>query len=106
MLIIVKDGKLTEKRKLEAYKYVRYFKVMNRISKMLEEIEKLEDYMEETDKISIRNNVEDFERELDSIEKRLKRARKKFEDDKAIWQTGDIKDLYLSNIRERRKKNK
>lgn len=39
MVVIVKDGDLTEYSKLETYKYVGLYKVINRITKLIEKLE-------------------------------------------------------------------
>ena len=104
MLIVVKEGELTERKKLNTYEYMGYFKIINRISKILENIEQLDEYMEEEEKIQIKNYIEDFNTLLDRIDGMLKKANKIREQEKPIWAGGSIKEIYINNKKNKKRK--
>lgn len=94
MLIIVKDGKLTEDKKQETYKYVGLFKIMNKISKLVQDVEELQEYMTYGDTEYIRKDlVKNLNSCLDKID--LDYARKEKELNTSIGQGGDVTRLLL-----------
>lgn len=94
MLIVVKDCELTEKKKQETYKYVGLFKVMNKISKLIQDAEELEEYITYGDTEYIRKElVKKMNYLLDSID--IDYAKKEKELDTSIGQGGDVTRLLL-----------
>lgn len=68
MTIVITDGKLTERRKMKCCKYSPLFKLINRISKIIEKLEESE-YTEYDYEESIRTEViKQINKLLDKIE--------------------------------------
>lgn len=107
MLIIVKDDVLTEGKKQEYSKYSGLFRVMNKVSHLIEELQAIGKYLSLSDEEKIRNDaVEKMEDIIDKIEHDIDYARKYAKRNKAIWEGGDlgyIIDLEkLENYKKRR----
>ena len=105
MLIIVKDTPLTENIKAETYKYSGWFKVMNRISNLIQELEQIDKNLTQYDIELIRvDTVEQINSILDMIEKTIKYAKEITWEEKPFWQTGNLNDLLRrETIRKKRK---
>ena len=104
MLIIVKDGELTEKKKLEAYKYSGLFKVMNKISKLIQELEQIDQYLSYGDEENIRiDTVRKLEKILDRVSEEIEYARVHYRKDQPFWKTGDMSQLGFINNRKHKK---
>lgn len=96
-MIIVKDEPLTESKKMEVYKYRGLFQAINKISKLIEELEELDKYI---DSWEMERIIKDMTTELnktinnESVNDKLEYARRKAYEDKPIWAGGDIERLY------------
>lgn len=94
MLIIVKDEELTENKKQETCKYIKWFKLINRISKLITRLEKIDSYFTpNTEYEMTRYKIQDIEEILDTIDKEIKYAEEKCKRDTPIGQGGDIERL-------------
>ncbi len=94
MLIIVKEGELTEKKKNEVYKYRGLFKIINRITRLIEELEQLDQYITYGDEERIRRDkVQEINLILDQINKEIEYARKRYKEEIPIALGGDIDRL-------------
>lgn len=103
MLIIVKDGKLTEKKVLENYKWIGLFKVMNRISKTIERLENVNSHISYEEERIIRGNVRDIQCSLDRIERDVLSWSEELEEkEKGFWKNGRF-DLVAPDIKELQK---
>ena len=91
MLIIVKDSPLTENIKAETYKYSAWFKIMNRISNLIQELEQIDNHLTQYDTELIRiDTTEQINTILDRIEETIQYAKDITWKEKPFWQTGDI----------------
>ncbi len=91
MLIIVKDGELTERKKQETYRYRGLFKVIQRITKLIEELEVVQEYLTYSDEENIRKQrVKQFNRILDEIEEQIQYAKEEYQAELPVCQGGDI----------------
>ena len=107
MLIIVKDTPLTENIKAETYKYSGWFKVMNRISNLIQELEQIDKNLTQYDIELIRvDTVEQINSILDMIEKTIKYAKEITWEEKPFWKTGDIEKVVDSETRRKLKRLK
>lgn len=94
MLIIVKEGELTEKKKNEVYKYRGLFKIINRITRLIEELEQLDQYITYGDEERIRRDkVQEINQILDQINKEIEYARNRYKEEIPIALGGDIDRL-------------
>lgn len=76
MLLVVKDEELTEDKKEEIYKYRGFFKIINRIGKLIQDVEELEQYISYSDQAYIRKEiVKQINTILDSIDAHIDYAR-------------------------------
>lgn len=106
MLIIVKDGKLTEKKKLEAYKYSGLFKVMNKISKLIQELEQIDQYLTYGDEENIRKDtVKELEEILDKVSEEIEYAREHYRKAQPFWKTGDMELLGFDDEKMKKRNN-
>ena len=71
MVVIVQNGELTEKKKQKCCEYSKWFKLINRIIKIIEpELEEQNDYMNCTDIGA--DTVKQINKLLDKLERRKK----------------------------------
>ena len=95
MLIIVKDGELTEKKKLEAYQYSSWFKLINKISKLIQQLEEIDPYLTYGDIQDIRKDkVREIEKILERTEEQIQYAVKQAKEQKPFWETGEIANVF------------
>lgn len=95
MIIIVKDGELTEKKKLEAYQYKNWFKLINKIGKLIQQLEEIDAYLTYGDIQNIRKDkVREIEEILEETEKQIQYAVKKAREQKPFWETGEIANVF------------
>ncbi len=105
MLIIVKDTPLTENIKAETYKYSGWFKIMNRISNLIQELEQIDEHITQYDTEMIRiDTVKEMNIILDRIEKTIKYAKEITWEEKPFWQTGNLEGLLRKEHTKRKKK--
>ena len=105
MLIIVKDGELTEKKKLEAYQYSSWFKLINKISKLIQQLEEIDSYLTYGDIQNIRKDkVQEIEEILERTEKQIQYAVKRAKEDKPFWETGEIPNVFYKDDYEEQKR--
>lgn len=105
MLIIVKDTPLTENIKAETYKYAGWFKIMNRISNLIQVLEQIDEHLTQYDTEMIRRrSVREINKILDRIEETIEYAKEITWKEKPFWETGDIERVVDSETR--RKLNK
>ena len=94
MLIIVKDTPLTENIKAETYKYSGWFKIMNRISNLIQELEQTDEHLTQYDTEMIRiDTPEQINAILDRIEKTIQYAKDITWNEKPFWKTGNLDGL-------------
>lgn len=94
MLIIIKNGELTEKKKEETCKYYGWFKLINKMSKLIAELEEVDEYLTPNDEYEMtRYKVKEIEEILDKAREDIEYARKSFEKNKPVWAGGDITRL-------------
>ena len=95
MLIIVKDGELTEKKKLEAYQYSSWFKLINKISKLIQQLEEIDPYLTYGDIQNIRKDkVREIEKILERTEEQIQYAVEQAKEQKPFWETGEIANVF------------
>ena len=95
MLIIVKDGELTEKKKLEAYQYSSWFKLINKISKLIQQLEEIDSYLTYGDIQDIRKDkVREIEKILERTEEQIQYAVEQAKEQKPFWETGEISNVF------------
>ena len=100
MLIIVKDEPLTESIKAETYKYSGWFKIMNRISNLIQVVEQIDNNLTQYDTEMIRKrSVEEINIILNRIEETIGYAKEITWKEKPFWQTGDIERVLDSEKR-------
>ena len=97
MLIIVKDTPLTENIKAGTYKYSGWFKIMNRISNLIQELEQIDKHLTQYDTEMIRKR---------SIEETIEYAKELTWKEKPFWKTGDIERVVDSETRRKLKRLK
>ena len=91
MLIIVKEGKLDEKKKLDAYKYKRWFEIIKRVCNLIEEMEQIDEYFAPRDEFDMeKNRPRQIMKILDDIEEQIDYARRHAEGELPIWKTGEL----------------
>lgn len=94
MMILVKDGKLDNKQKIKFYKYIGYFKVMNRLGKILEEIGEVGDYIEKKDETKVTEcYLKNMEYILDRIDEIIAPAKRKVGINDLLLQVKNQKEL-------------
>lgn len=72
MIIIINNEELTERKKQEAYKNQGLFKIINRITRLIEKLEELEQYIAPSCVENIRKDtVKEINKTLDLIEKEI-----------------------------------
>ena len=107
MLIIVKDSPLTENIKAETYKYTGWFKIMNRISNLIQELEQIDKHLTQYDTELIRiDTTEQINTILDRIEETIQYAKDITWKEKPFWQTGDIERVIDGETRRKLKRLK
>ena len=95
MLIIIKDGELTEKKKLEAYNYSGWFKLINKISKLIQQLEETDSYLTYGDIQNIRKDkVREIEKILERTEEQIQYAVEQAKEQKPFWETGEIPNVF------------
>ena len=95
MIIIVKDGELTEKKKLEAYQYKNWFKLINKIGKLIQQLEEIDAYLTYGDIQNIRKDkVKEIEEILERTEKQIQYAVEQAREQKPFWETGEIANVF------------
>ena len=94
MLIIIKDEELTENKKKETCKYIKWFKLINRISKLITRLEKIDKYFTPNTEYEItRYKVKDIEEILDRVDEEIRYAEEKYKKEIPICQGGDMDRL-------------
>lgn len=95
MLIIIKDGMLTEDKKESCYRYSGLFKVINRLCKLIETMEEVGQYITYYDKEYVRKTiVEEINDILDNVEEKIEYAKVTAEKEEPFWQTGEISNVF------------
>lgn len=75
----------------EAYRYKGLFKVIQRITKLIEELEEVQEYLTYSDEENIRKQrVKQFNRILDEIEEQIEYAKERYKEELPVCQGGDI----------------
>lgn len=98
MLIIIKDQRLTESNKKEIYRYKGLFKVISKLTRLLERLQDLDEYITFEDKERIRlDRVQDLEQIIDDIYKQIEYAEKRAYEEEPIWSTGNVEQLKDKN---------
>ena len=102
MTVIIKDGKLTEEKRKQCCKYSGLFKVMNKLSNLIEDIQAVDKYISPTDEDTIRNDtVKQLEQIIDETQERIIYAKKRAEQEKPYWETGELDRIIdISRIQE------
>ncbi len=91
MTIIIKDGTLTEEKRKQCCKYSGLFKVMNKLSNLIEDIQAVDKYITIKDEENIRINVtKELEQIIDRTQEEIEYAKEQAEQEKPYWETGDI----------------
>lgn len=107
MLIIVKDTPLTENIKAGTYKYSGWFKIMNRISNLIQELEQIDKHLTQYDTEMIRKrSIEEINIIIDRIEETIEYAKELTWKEKPFWKTGDIERVVDSETRRKLKRLK
>ena len=75
MVVVITEGKLTENKKQTYYKYGGIFKLINRISKLTEELENIDQYMTYNDIEYIGADTKEINKILDKIENRISKCK-------------------------------
>ena len=95
MLIIIKDGMLTEDKKESCYRYSGLFKVINRLCNLIETMEEVGEYITYYDKEFVRKRVvEEINEMIDIVDKKIEYAKVTAEKEKPFWQTGEIPNVF------------
>lgn len=95
MLIIIKDGMLTEDKKESCYRYSGLFKVINRLCKLIETMEEVGEYITYYDKEFVRKKVvEEINEMIDIVDEKIEYAKVTAEKEKPFWQTGEITNVF------------
>lgn len=95
MLIIIKEGMLTEDKKESCYRYSGLFKVINRLCKLIETMEEVGQYITYYDKEYVRKTiVEEINDILDNVEEKIEYAKVTAEKEEPFWQTGEISNVF------------
>lgn len=98
MLMIIKDENLTESNKREIYRYKGLFKVISKLTKLLERLQDLDEYITFEDKERIRlDKVRELEQIIDSINQEIEYAEKRAYKERPIWHTGNVEQLKDKN---------
>lgn len=86
MFKIIKE----EKTKLR-YKYIDLFKITNKLTNLIKDIQAVDEYLSPSDEENIRKNVvEKLSQIIDDTQESIKYAKKRAEQEKALCQTGDL----------------
>ena len=95
MVVIVREGELTEDKKQSCYEYSGLFKIINRVSKLIETMEEIDKYVAYSDKQYVRKTaVKEINKILDYIDEELEYAKVMAEKAKPFWQTGEITNVF------------
>lgn len=95
MLIIIKDGMLTEDKKESCYRYSGLFKVINRLCNLIETMEEVGEYITYYDKEFVRKRVvEEINEMIDIVDEKIEYAKVTAEKEKPFWQTGEITNVF------------
>ena len=95
MLIIIKEGMLTEDKKESCYRYSGLFKVINRLCKLIETMEEVGQYITYYDKEYVRKTiVEEINDILDNVEEKIEYTKVTAEKEEPFWQTGEISNVF------------
>lgn len=84
--------KIIKEEKTELHcKYIDLFKITNKLTNLIKDVQAVDEYLSPSDKENIRKNiVKNLEQVIDDTQKSIKYAREKAEQEKALWQTGDL----------------
>lgn len=95
MIVIVREGELTEDKKQSCYEYSGLFKIINRVSKLIETMEEIDKYVAYSDKQYVRKTaVKEINKILDYIDEELEYAKVMAEKANPFWQTGEITNVF------------
>ena len=106
MIVIVREGELTEDKKQSCYEYSGLFKIINRVSKLIETMEEVDKYVAYSNKQYVRKTaVKEINKILDYIDEELEYAKVMVEKAKPFWQTGEITNVFnKDDYKEKKKK--
>ena len=95
MIVIVREGELTEDKKQSCYEYSGLFKIINRVSKLIETMEEIDKYVAYSDKQYVRKTaVKEINKIFDYIDEELEYAKVMAETAKPFRQTGEITNVF------------
>lgn len=101
MLPILREN-LIEHKIQEDYKYKDLLHVINRITKLIAELEATKDFLTFADEEDIRKNkIKKFNLLIDEIENQMQYAKKQYQDNLTIGQGGDVNRLIRNTLKDK-----
>ncbi len=84
---IIKEEKQTELR----CKYSDLFKIMNKLTNLIKDVQAVDEYLSPSDEENIRKDVvEKLSQIIDDTQESIKYAKERAEQEKPYWETGDL----------------
>lgn len=97
MKIIEEEKQTKEKTELRC-KYSDLFKIMNKLTNLIKDIQAVDEYLSPSDEENIRKDVvKKLSQIIDDTQESIKYAKKKAEQEKPLWQTGDLDRIIDTN---------
>lgn len=87
MTVIIKEEKQTEL----CCKYSDLFKIMNKLTNLIKDVQAVDEYLSPSDEENIRKDVvKKLSQIIDDTQESIKYAKERAEQEKPYWETGDL----------------
>lgn len=91
---IIKEEEKTEL----CCKYSDLFKIMNKLTNLIKDVQAVDEYLSPSDEENIRKNVvQKLAQIIDDTQESIKYAKKRAEQEKPYWETGDLDRIVDTN---------